>query len=346
MGKSSIVCEVCGKDCSKYRWGGSSGHIWCGTCYKKQKKTSTASNTASVKQDEVKHSELTEKVISSAVNSNNEVVDMRKFIPITDGYIPRKICKTTDVKILETAYKNKDFVMIVGETGTGKTHLCRHFAFKKKLPYARISLNGGATADELIGHWIPSSDGKFKWQDGLLTLFVRNGGIVVLDEVNAVSPDILFCLHALTDDERTLTLLDKDSEVIHAHPNFFLITTLNPDYEGTKPLNEAFKDRFKVKLWFDYNAKIEEKLVEDKDILHLAEKLRLMKNKGEIATPISTRLLIYYKENCKTYGDNLALEIFLNNFEAYEREPIKNVLEMIAKGEEDKPTENVEMQPA
>jgi MoxR-like ATPase len=178
----------------------------------------------------------------------------------------------------------------------------------------------------------------------LLTLFVRNGGVVVLDEVNACPSDILFCLHSLTDDERTLTLLDKDSEVLHAHPNFFLITTFNPDYEGTKPLNEAFKDRFKVKLDFDYNLKIEDKLVEDKDILRLAEKLRIMRAKNEISTPISTRMLIFYEQNSKQYGKDLALEFFLNNFESYEKEPIKNVLEMISKGEDVNATQNTQTQ--
>ena len=328
---SNNKCEVCGEPYNKYFRGVKSGHLLCIKCYRKSK-----NNTSSKTTQECEIQETIIEVPSVTVNSNREVVDMKKFIPLTDGYIARKIKNSTDLKILDVAYnkQKKDFVMIVGETGTGKTHLVRHFAFKKKLPYARISLNGGATSDELIGHWIPSEDGKFKWQDGLLTLFVRNGGVVVLDEVNACPSDILFCLHSLTDDERTLTLLDKDSEVIHAHPNFFLITTFNPDYEGTKPLNEAFKDRFKVKLEFDYSVKIEEKLISDKDILKLAEKLRVMRAKNEISTPISTRMLIFYEQNSKEYGKELALEFFLNNFEIFEKEPIKNVLEMISKGED------------
>ncbi|GAH44403.1 unnamed protein product, partial [marine sediment metagenome] len=36
--------------------------------------------------------------------------------------------------------------------------------------------------------------------------------------------------------------------------------------------------------------------------------------------------------NSKLYNKRLALEIFLNNFEPFEREPIKNVMEMIEKG--------------
>jgi len=259
--------------------------------------------------------------------------EMNKFIPLTNGYIKRRLHGINDVDILKTAYTNKDFVLIVGETGTGKTHLIRHFAYENKLPYARINLNGGTTADELIGHWVPNKDGGFKWQDGILTTFVKNGGVIALDEVNACPAEILFCLHSLTDDERTLTLVDENNTVIKAHPNFFLVATMNPDYEGTKPLNQAFKDRFKIKLIFDYDDKIEKKIVEDEVIVELAKKLRTMHSKGEISTPISTRTLIHYSENKNAYGEKLAFEIFLNNFETDEKDAIKNVMELMKSNE-------------
>jgi len=318
-------CEMCGK-VSKYYWGMNSGHTWCGNCYKKQKTL----------QENIQEKEIINDNTQKILN-RKQTTDMKCFVPNTNGYISRRICNTTDVKILEKAYNKKDFVLIVGETGTGKTHLIRHFCYKKKLPYARVNLNGGTTADELIGHFVPDetkSNGAIKWQDGILTTFVRNGGVIVLDEVNGCPADILFCLHPITDDERTLTLTDKDGEVVKAHPNFFLVATMNPDYEGTKPLNEAFKDRFKVKLNFDYNKKVEKQLIDNENILHLADKLRIMKTKGEITTPISTRMLIYYVDNIKTYSNQIALEIFLNNFEQCEREPIKNVIELITKGED------------
>jgi len=276
--------------------------------------------------------ETTANVVEKIVSSE-KVVDMLNFIPHSDSYIPRRFGKTTDVKILEKCYKDKSFVLIMGETGCGKTHLVRHFAAVNKLPYVRINLNGGTTADELIGHWVPKSEGGFRWQDGVLTTFARYGGIVALDEVNACPAEILFALHSLTDDERTLTLTSKDGEVVRANPNFFLVATMNPDtYEGTRPLNAAFKDRFKVKLFFDYDQKIEEELVKNPRLLILASKLRLMKTKGELNTPISTRLLLFFNSNKELFGENLATEIFLNNFEPSEREPIKNVIEMIASG--------------
>lgn len=264
----------------------------------------------------------------------SELVDMNSFVPTSDGYIPRRIGRFTDVKILEKCYEDKHFVLLIGETGSGKTHLVRHFAYHKKLPYVRVNLNGGTTADELVGHWVPKKEGGFRWQDGVLTMFVRYGGVVALDEVNACPAEILFSLHSLTDDERTLTLTSKDGEVVRAHPNFFLVATMNPDYEGTKPLNAAFKDRFKVKLFFDYDSKIEAKLIDGPEgqlLLDLAAKLRTMRVKGEITTPVSTRMLLYFKSNEVLFDKKLATDLFLNNFETYEREAIKNVIEMMSK---------------
>lgn len=279
----------------------------------------------------------TQELVKSNPSSSN-YIDMSCFIPHQDGYIARRLKDgKTDIDVLELAYNSnpKDFVLLEGETGTGKTHLVRHFAYTKKLPYARINLNGGTTADELVGHFVPDEKGGFKWQDGLLTLFARNGGVLVLDEVNACPAEILFALHSITDDERSLTLVDKDSEVIHSHPNFFLVCTMNPDYEGTKPLNKAFRSRFKIKLYFDYDEKVEKKLVESEEILKLASKLRVMKAKGEIVTPISTRDLIYFEDNSRKFGKELALDFFLNNFEIYERDPIRNVLELLSSNIDD-----------
>lgn len=263
--------------------------------------------------------------------------NMKQYIPNTDGYIARKFGRFTDVEILERSYNNGKFVLLEGETGTGKTHLVRHFAFEKKLPYARINLNGGTTADELLGRWVPNLQGGFRWQDGLLTIFVRNGGIIALDEVNACPAEILFALHSLTDDERTLKIND---EVIHAHEHFFLVGTMNPnEYEGTKPLNWAFASRFKIKLYFDYDAKIEKKLIEDEKILEIAEKLRLMHKKGEISTPISTRELIAFDENRKVFDENLAYDLFLNNFEKIEQKAIQNVIELLKNPKKEKAKE-------
>jgi nitric oxide reductase NorQ protein len=254
---------------------------------------------------------------------------MKKYVPTQNGYLARNIYDTTDVEIMKRAYLNHQNLLLIGETGTGKTHLVRHFAFEHKLPYVRVNLNGGTTVDELLGHWVPSADGKFQWQDGLLTIFIRNGGVVALDEINACPAEILFCLHSLTDDERLIVLQSKDGEVVQAHENFFLVATMNPDtYEGTRPLNAALASRF-IKLNFEYDERIENKLIDNKAIIDVSKRIRAMKSAGEISCMVSTRDLINFDRNIEIYGKNVAMEFFLNSFTDVERNAVKNVVEMV-----------------
>lgn len=262
--------------------------------------------------------------------------DMSKYVPklssSDDTYISRKFGGQKDMNIIEKAYSAtpKYFCLFEGETGTGKTLLVRNFCAKKKIPYARVNLSGGTTPDELIGRWVPTEEGKFRWQDGTLTEFVRNGGVFVADEYNACPPEISLALNGLTDHERCLRLNDKDGELIYAHPDFFFVATINPasDYDGRNKLDETIKDRFAVKLFFDYDDKIEEKLIDNKDIRNLAKQLR---KSEQVNTPVSTRTLVQFCKNIDVFGDKLAFEMFLNGFDSDERKPIENVFEMVTK---------------
>ena len=210
---------------------------------------------------------------------------------------------------------------------THNTHCVRHFAYKKGLPYMRVNFNGATTPEDLIGQWTPKEEGGFKWIDGVLTKFVREGGVFVVDEINSGNADILFFLHPLLDDESRLVLVQKDGEVIKAHKDFWFVATMNPDYEGTKPLNLALQDRFVI-LEFDYDKKVEKKIVTNEKLLNFAEKIRALFRKGELSTPLSTRTLIYYEDAVKSFGKNIAQILLLNKFKPDERQAIKEVFEL------------------
>lgn len=209
---------------------------------------------------------------------------------------------------------------------SGKSHMARFFAFKSKLPYKRLNLNGATTPEELVGQFIPNGHERtFKWVDGWLTKFMRHGGVLVVDEINMAQPEILAILNPVLDRERTLILTMKDGEVIKAHPRFFLISTMNLNYEGTKPLNEALKDRFNLTLEFDYERKVEAKLIKNAKILDFADKLRISYLNQEIITPVSTRTLLAFERNIETFGQNVAEQILFNRFEKTERKVVEEI---------------------
>lgn len=256
---------------------------------------------------------------------------LTEFIPTKEGdYKPQPVGDSHDTIILEKAIDEGLNILLIGETGTGKTHCLRHLASEMEMPYMRVNLNGGTTPEDLVGQWIPKKEASgFEWADGVLTKMVRFGGLFVCDEINAATAEILFILHALLDDERKVVLVQKDGEVLRAHKDFVFAATMNPTgYEGTKPLNLALFDRFDVVIDFKNNA---EKFAPN-DMKEIVKKIKTGIMNGDIMGAISVRGVQQYVRNRKLFGDTIAREIFVQKFEGVGRETVEHLLETIAKG--------------
>jgi MoxR-like ATPase len=85
---------------------------------------------------------------------------------------------------------------------------------------------------------------RVSFEPGLLLNAVLNGEMVIMEEVNMLQPDVTSLLHGLLDWSRQLSV--PGYKTITAPENFRLVGTINPDYAGTKELNEAFEDRFRM----------------------------------------------------------------------------------------------------
>jgi hypothetical protein len=136
-----------------------------------------------------------------------------------------------------------------GHTGQGKTECIRYFASFLGAPLYRMNLHGLSTTDDIIGKLIPVGDGKVGFQDGLVTTAVRNGGILLLEEMNATGQEVWFALHGLLDGSRALVLVENDNQVVRQHPWCQVFSTFNPAeyaslYPGTKELSAAYLRRW------------------------------------------------------------------------------------------------------
>ena len=174
-----------------------------------------------------------------------------------------------DVKLLRWGIENNKNILIQGHTGLGKTHLISLLAKEINTILHRISLSGGITEREILGKYI-AKEGTTIWEDGLLIKAMKEGQWIVFDEINACEPGVLFILQALTDDDRRITLIEKNGEVIIPHPNFRLFATRNPNhpaYSGVRDLNVAFLSRFQIVMEIKIPDVIQEiKIVESKGI--------------------------------------------------------------------------------
>lgn len=181
-------------------------------------------------------------------------------VPINDGqsqYAPQTASKFIDhqeiMKTLAIAVRDNLPVLLSGESGVGKTASIRYLANQTKNGLRRVNLNGGTTADELVGRLLINDKGTY-WVDGVLTEAMRRGEWIVLDEINAALPEVLFVLQSVLDDDGYLVLTEKDDkEIVHKHPNFRLFATCNPlDYAGTKEMNKALLSRFAICIHVEY----------------------------------------------------------------------------------------------
>ena len=272
-----------------------------------------------------------EPVITQGITGKiNEIgYDMEDYmVEIDSDYQHREFDGIEDFELLDRAKKNRQNVLLIGPKGSGKTYMIKNWCGDRGHPYTRINMDGAITTEDFTGSWVRVGN-EWCWCDGLLTKFMRKGGVIVIDEINASPPEMMFVLHAVLDDGRQVVLRSKDGEVVKAHKDFMLIACMNPNYLGTQDLNEALEDRFDLVLYVDYDEKLERKLVKNLKIIDFAKRVRFMYNERKLNKTISTRALIQFENNMRIYGETIARQVLMNKFDDDDRQAIEEAFDMV-----------------
>jgi hypothetical protein len=262
------------------------------------------------------------------------------FVPTlesTSHYIPRTFTGGVgEYQAFDFASDNNMNVLSEGATGTGKTSAVLAYCAQRHLNFFAVPCNSAIDFTQVIGGLFPNADGKLEWVDGGITKIVREGGVLLINELNNAPKNLSQYLMSLLDDRRSITLMGHGNEVVKAHPDLLIIADQNPHYRGTQLLNEAWKDRFEIKLRYEYDNEIEKKIVSSSSLLELANGMRATSRQNEYSssdrgtifeTPISPRLLKTFEKVAKGLTFDFAVENFINNFTDEERPAVKMLLE-------------------
>lgn len=261
------------------------------------------------------------------------------FVPTlesTSHYIPRTLAGgVTEDQMYDFALENKMNVLIEGDAGTGKTTSFMNWCAKRHMNFFAIPSNSALDFTQLIGGLFPDADGKLKWIDGAVTQIVREGGGLLINELNNAHKSLAQYLMSLGDDRRSITLMSHDNEVIKAHKNFILVADQNPNYRNTQLLNEAWKDRFEIKVRYNYDPQLEKQFIRSGSLLELAQGMRSTSQRDDYAsdrgtifeTPVSPRILKTFERLATGLSYEFACDVFVNNFTDEERPAVKMLLE-------------------
>ncbi len=176
-------------------------------------------------------------------------------------------------------------VMLVGPTGTGKNVICKQIA---KLLGLEFYFSNAITQEHKLTGFI---DANGNFHETQFYKAFKNGGLFMLDEVDASIPEVLVILNAAIANR----YFDFPNGKIEAHPDFRVVAAANTFgtgasyiYSGRNQLDGASLDRFAV-VYIDYSKRIEDAISQDTDLLNFIREFR------EICTTCGINHIVSYR---------------------------------------------------
>ena len=198
-------------------------------------------------------------------------------------------------------------ILLKGPAGCGKTHLAKQLGKALGLRAGAISCSEGMSESEVSGYLLPiGENGQFKYVPAPFIDFYTNGGVYLIDEMDAADANVLVFLNsALANGEFTVPK-SFESPVMKRHPKFICIAAANtwgsgPDamFCGRNPLDESTKDRFEM-VEMDFDTSFEEKVVAP-EILAWGLQVRRVLMEKKIRRSMGTRKLVRMTQRYEGY---------------------------------------------
>lgn len=247
--------------------------------------------------------------------------------------ITRVVVEQNQIPVRETTqvthYKFKDLLLLIsnnipamltGGAGSGKSSTCEKVAEALGLDFY---FSNAVTQEYKLTGFI---DANGKYQETQFYKAFKDGGLFVLDEIDASVPEALIIINTAIANG----YFDFPNGKIKAHENFRIVACANTYglggddvYVGRNQLDAASLDRFVV-VKFDYDPELEKNLAKDKDWVTFIQALRQQIIKRKIKHIVSMRAIIYGDKLLSAGAD---VEKILNEvvFKNLEYDDIKSI---------------------
>jgi hypothetical protein len=220
-------------------------------------------------------------------------------------------------------------IYITGLSGNGKTLMCEQVCAKLKRECYRVNITAETDEDDLLGGF-RLINGNTVWQDGPVVSAMKNGGVLLLDEIDLGGRNLM-CLQPVLEGKGVF--LKKIMQWVTPAPGFTILATANTKgkgsddgrFIGTGIMNEAMLDRFPVTFEQPYpTPAIEKKILvkvgaDETFAEHLtrwADIIRKSFYEGAVDEIVSTRRLVDIVNAEDIFGDkSKAINMCLARFD-------------------------------
>jgi hypothetical protein len=156
------------------------------------------------------------------------------------------------------------FLRLIGPPGAGKSQIARAIAYRLWTGrgrdvadrhgaafYGFVELQPGPSSDEFFFRYdyvpVVGAGGQVKLVDSAFVQAMREGWVVMIDEVNTARDVALLSINATLDGRLTLYLAATGETVI-AQPGFAVLLAYNPGLVGATDIPDAWHSRFPATL--------------------------------------------------------------------------------------------------
>ena len=273
----------------------------------------------------------TKEYVESGKNSKQPIVTIRAIELIKEALYKQGASHQTEIIWTTSAVRLavlilhslqfKEPILMVGETGCGKTSIAVMVAKIMNLSIQTVNCHLNSETSDFLGSLRPtrSNDGSknsapFEWVDGPLVEVMKNGGIFLVDEISLADDSVIERMNSVLEPSRSLTLVEGGSMEgqensswckIKAHDTFQFVATMNPGGDfGKKELSPALRNRL-VEIWCPSPISVQEDvaMILHQKIIPLTEQCIL---KGEnLGILISTilKFIQWFQESKSRFGE-------------------------------------------